>query len=165
MKKPKKLPEDIVKIFTPLLESEYKAFYFYKEAANYCKNVGFAKAAAFFEAESADELVHAKKLQDFLVDWNIQPELPTILTPDEVESLLDAIETAYDLEYQLYSDYEAASVKVLEIGDVCVFDLFQYFRNIQMESVAQFSDMLNLLEGTEASKIELLLLEEQLFGE
>lgn len=165
MKKPQKLSKEAVALFKPLLMAEYTAFYFYRNAANYCKGVGYFKAAAYFEKESADELEHAKKLQDFLVDWNVHPELPTVLPPDEdITNLIDVIEDAYAMEYALYEEYDKSSVKALDMGEVCVFDLFQFFRGVQNKSVAEYSDMLNMLEGVEGNKIELLLLEEKLFN-
>lgn len=166
MKKPNKLPSEIVKLFKPLLEAEYTAFYFYKSAANWCNGEGFMLAGKYFEAESANELEHANKLQKFLVDWNINPDLPMIEPAEAGESLVDIIENAYDLEYALYEKYEEVSITAFEKGDVCTFDLFQFFRNTQTQSVAEYSDMLNVLEGCNTgSKFELLMLEENLFGE
>lgn len=52
----------------------------------------------------------------------------------------------------------------MEIGDVCAFDFLQFFRNVQTESVGQYSDMINMLEGVDTkSKFEMLLLEKKLF--
>ena len=56
MKKPKKLSPEVVELFYPLLAAEHEAFYFYNNAANFCKNEGFFKAAKYFVEESADEL-------------------------------------------------------------------------------------------------------------
>lgn len=163
MKKPKTLSPEVVKLFYPLLSAEYEAFYFYQNAANYCKGVGYFKAGKYFADESADELSHAQKLQNFLVDWNIHPELPEIDEPKETTSLIQIIEAAYAMEYKLYEAYESVSVDVLKLGDVCVFDLFQFFRDVQTKSVAEYSDKLNMLEGVKDSKFELLMLEEKLF--
>lgn len=165
MKKVKKLPANIVKLFDPLLEAEYTAFYFYKGAANWCKGAGFNLAAKFFEKESQDELEHAYKLQAFLVDWNINPELPMV-DPIQSDDFVKIISDAYDLEYALYEKYEEVSATAFESGDICVFDLFQFFRGAQTKSVAEYSDMINMLEGCNTeSKFELLMLEEKLFGE
>lgn len=61
MIKPGKISNDIVQLLQKRLQDEYNAFYLYRSASNWCQNVGFFKAAAFFKAESEDELVHAKK--------------------------------------------------------------------------------------------------------
>lgn len=164
MKKPQKLEQDIVSLLLPRLKDEFDAYYFYRAVSNWCKNVGYFKAAEFFAKESEDELTHAKKIEDYLVDWNISPELLVIQKPEIAFSgLTDVIQKSYDIEYKLYEEYEDTSMKVFDKGDLCVFDLLQFFRQTQKESVAQYSDMINMLEGVQDNKINLLLLEKKLF--
>lgn len=161
---PKKLSNEIVALLLPRLADEFKAYYAYRAIANWCKNVGYFKAAAFFEAESADELSHAKKIENFLTDWNVTPALPTISAPQtDFKNLKQTIEVAYQMEYDLYEEYEDTSAKVFKTSDLCVFDFLQEFRTIQAKSVAEYSDKLNVLEGVSGSKFEFLLLEENLF--
>jgi ferritin len=165
MKKLQKLPKEVLDILNDRLKDEYYAFYLYNAASNWCKNVGYFKASEFFATESADELTHAKKLEDFITLWNGTPNLPTISKPElEFEGLYEVICKAYETELKLYELYEDSSIKIMEIGDVCAFDFLQFFRNVQTESVGQYSDMINMLEGVDAkSKFEMLLLEKKLF--
>jgi ferritin len=167
MKKPKKLPQEIVDLLMPRLKDEFTAYYHYRALSNYCQGVGFMKAAKFFQGESDNELGHAKKIENYLVDWNVNPQLPKIDEPKiEFKGLLEGIEMSYSIEYALYEDYEDTSMKIFKEGDVCTFDFLQFFRTEQTAAVAEYSDMLNMLEGTDtASKFELLMLEEKLFGE
>jgi len=161
---PNKLDKEVVDLLLPRLKDEYNAFYFYRAASNWCQNVGYFKAAEFFAKESADELTHAKKIEDYLVDWNISPELPTVDRPQiTFGGLIDVIENAYLIEYALYEDYEGTSMEVFK-KDLCVFDFLQEFRKIQKDSVAEYSDKLNMLEGVNAKdKFNMLLLEKKLF--
>jgi ferritin len=165
MKQPKKLPSEIVALLLPRLQDEYNAFYMYRSASNWCNNVGYMKAGKYFAKESEDELAHAKKIEDFLVQWNVTPELPMVAQPTlEFKNLPEIIEAAYDVEYKLYEMYEETSVKIFETGDICVFDFLQPFRAIQTASVAEYSDMINILDGVNTeSKFELFMLEENLF--
>ena len=57
---PRKLSDDIVGIFDARLGDEYTAHFFYRNAANWCKNMNYKKAAAYFEAEANSELEHEK---------------------------------------------------------------------------------------------------------
>lgn len=163
---PKMLPKQVLEMLNSLIPQEHIAFYMYKSAANWCQNNGFTKAAKYFNDESKQELEHSDKLQAFIVDWNCTPELATIAKPQlTFDSLLDVIQKAYKLEYDLYETYEDVSTKILTEGDVCTFDFLAYFRNIQVKSVAEYSDMLNVLEGVNTdNKFELLMLEEKLFA-
>lgn len=167
MKKPVKLNAKIVTILEERLADEYTASFLYRDASNYLQGIGFFAAAKYFAKEAADELSHAHGIEKFLVDWNIQPTLPEIESSDNsFGGLCDVIEKAYELEYQLYQLYEKDSVKVLEMGDTCVFDFLQTYRTIQMNSVAEYSDFLNILDGCDCDdKFQMLLLEEKLFGE
>jgi hypothetical protein len=50
------------------------------------------------------------------------------------------------------------------MGEMCTFDFLQAYRKNQNDAVAAYSDMLNILEGTNAdSKFEMLLIEKKLF--
>jgi ferritin len=161
---PNKLDKEVVDLLLPRLKDEYNAFYFYRAASNWCKGVGYFKAAEFFAKESEDELSHAKKIENYLVDWNVDPELPTVERPQiTFGGLIDVIENAYSIEYALYEDYEGTSMEVFK-KDLCVFDFLQQFRMLQKQSVAEYSDKLNILEDVDAKdKFNMLLLEEKLF--
>lgn len=165
MKKPIKLSKEVVDLLLPRLKDEFNAFYFYRSASNWCKDKGFFKAAEFFVKESEDESEHAKGIENYIVDWNVIPTLPTIEKPIlEFKSLVDIIEKAYTIEYDLYEAYEETSMDIFKTGDLCVFDFLQKYRTIQKDSVAEYSDKINLLEGcNESSKFELLMLEKKLF--
>jgi len=165
MRKPVKLSKDVVNLLLPRLKNEYEAFYFYNAASNYCKNVGYEIAAEYFAKESKDELEHAKFLEDFLVGWNVIPELPKIDVPQLMfKSLVEVIEKSYEIEFDLYEDYEKTASDILKLGDISVFDMLKKYLEIQTKSVAEYSDMLNILEGcNESSKFELLMLEKKLF--
>lgn len=165
MTKPEKLPQNIVSLLLPRLQDEFNAAYFYRAASNWCKNVGYFKAAEFFAKESEDEFGHAKKIEDYLVDWNVTPALPTIPKPTlEFSNLGEVISKAYDMEYALYEEYEDTSMKIFKTGDLCVFDFLQQYRTGQKDAVAEYSDKLNVLEGVNlGSKFEMLMLEKKLF--
>lgn len=163
MKQPIKLGSDIVAMLQPRLNDEFKAFYFYRAAANWCRDAGFDKAAAFFQAESDTELTHAKTIENYIVDWNVQPGLDTIKQqPVNFDGLIEIIEKAYQIEYDLYEAYEETSADLFE-KDLCTFDFLQQFRKIQTESVAEYATMLNKLNGVKDDKFQLLLLQEVLF--
>ena len=162
--KPHSLDKGVVDLLAPRHLDEMDAFYFYRAASNWCQGVGYFKAAEFFAAESQDELEHAGKIEKYLVDWNITVPLPTVPRPQvEFSGLLEVLEEAYKIEYDLYEAYEETSKKLFNM-DLCTFDFLQQFRLIQTKSVAEYSDKLNLLEDVDGKdKFKLLLLEEKLF--
>jgi ferritin len=162
---PKTLDKKVVSLLGERISDEYKAFYFYRSASNWCDNVGYKKAAEFFKEESDNELVHAQGLEKYITDWNMTAPLPSIAKPElEFSCLTDVINKAYELEYNLYEGYEDTSGEVMDMEDYCTFDLLQKYRTIQRESVAEYSDFLNKLELIDPSnKFELFYFENKHF--
>jgi ferritin len=142
---PVKLPSEIANLLNDRLGDEYAAHYYYRQVANYCDNVGFMKAAEYFKGEAEDELKHAEGLQKYLTDWNVQPALSPVEPPQKVIGLVDAIEKAYKMEYDLYEAYEDISAEIFK-KDLCTFDFLQQYRTIQRMAVAEYSTFLNQLE-------------------
>ena len=160
---PKTLDQKVVNIILDLIASEYDASFMYKGMSNWAQGVGFEKASSFYASESADELTHSDKLQKYLVDWNVIVEIPEIPAPRvEYGNLVQTIEEAYKAEYSLYEKYEDMAKKMFSL-DLCTFALLQEMLAIQLKAVTEYSDKLNMLEGVDASKTNLLLLEKKLF--
>lgn len=160
LKQPIVLAGDSVKLLTQRLGDEYMAHYFYNAAANWCAGAGYKKAATFFANESMSELGHAQKLQKYLVDWNVLPVIPKVETHADFGNLPEIIERAYKIEYDLYQEYLADSKTLFE-SDLATFDFLQEFRNIQTESVAEYSDLLNALQLIDIdSRLDILHFEE-----
>lgn len=143
---PEKLPSNIATLLNQRINDEYEAHYFYRQVTNYCENVGYLKAAEYFRGETEDELKHAEILQKYLTDWNVQPSLAPVSTPEKVTGLVDAIEKAYQMEYDLYEAYEEISMDIFNKKDLCTFDFLQQFRTIQRMAVAEYSTFINQLE-------------------
>lgn len=142
---PFKLPSDIAKMLNVKINDEYSAHYFYRQAANFCENVGYLKAAEYFKGEAEDELEHAHGIEKYLTDWNVQPNMMPVSSPQEISDLVDLIEKAYKMEYALYDEYEEISKEIFP-KDICTFDFLQKYRTIQRLAVAEYSTFLNMLE-------------------
>ncbi len=160
---PKSLPAEIVEIFEKRIADEYTAHYTYRNAANWCRNVNYKKAAAYFEAEAASELDHAKGLQDYLTQWNILPQIPPVTVPNNFDSLVGIIDEAYDIEYKLLLNYSALQ-HALAATHPATFNFIQKYVDIQNESVGEYSDLLNALHLIDINnKLDLLMFEERYF--
>ena len=141
---PIKLNEKSISILTDRIKDEYTAHYFYRSAANWCKNVNYKKATAFFDAEADSELEHAKKLQEYMDDWNVKPGIPQTETNHEFGNLVDIINGAYKMEYSLLEMYNKSSSELF-VEDLTTFDFLKDFRELQKEAVIEYSDLLNAL--------------------
>jgi ferritin len=161
---PVALPAEIVKGLESRLKDEYTAHLIYRNAANWCKNANYKKAAAFFEAEAMDELEHAKSLQDYMTQWNILPQIPVCEVPNKITSLVQAINEAYVFEYNLLVSYSELQ-NDFDKTHPASFNFIQGFVNIQNESVAVFSDLLNALNLIDVNnRLDVLMFEDKYFG-
>lgn len=142
---PAKLSDEILQMFNSRIGDEYSAHYLYNSAYNWCVDKNYKKASVFFKGEASAELEHAVSLQNFITQWNCIPVIPKVETHHTFNSLIDIINKAYKIEFDLYKAYESDSRKILA-KDLSIFDFLQQFRKIQTESVAEFGDLLNALE-------------------
>lgn len=162
--KPKTLPAEIVSKLNNRIADEYTAHYFYRGATNWCQGVNYPNAAAFFAKEAAAELEHAEKLQKYLVDWNCNPILPAVKFSGEFDSLIDVVNKAYAIEFDLGEKYNTDSADIFSTH-LPTFDFLQTFREIQTESIAEYSDLLNAAQLIDVSnKLDLLHYEERYFN-
>ena len=161
--KPKTLPENIISALNDRLGDEYTAHYFYRGAANWCQGVAYTKAAAFFAKEAAAELEHAEKIQKYIVDWNATPVLPAVKFNPDFAHLIDVVNKSYAIEFKLGEDYNKMSADLFNTH-LPTFDFLQEFRLLQVESIAEFSDLINASQLIDvSSKLDLLHYEERYF--
>lgn len=146
------------------LGDEYKAFHFYRNAANYCRTVGYDGGYSYFTKESVQELEHAKKVENFLCDWNVTPILQAIPKPPTFSGLVDIIEQAYTMELDLYDAYNTDALAILD-EDSPTFTFLQEFLTIQRESVAEYSTLINKLELIGSDKFALFYFDAEVLGD
>lgn len=161
---PVSLTDDIVSIFNERIGDEYTAHYFYRNAANWCRNANYKKATAFFDGEANSELEHAQGLQDYLTQWNLIPSIPSAPSNQSFTSLVDIINKAYNLEYALFMKYSKDQQALLGVHPA-TFNFIQKYVDIQNDSVAEYSDLLNaLLLVNIENKLDVLIFEDKYFG-
>lgn len=161
---PKALPKEIELTLNSRLGDEYTAYYFYRNAANWCKGVNYPKAAAFFEKEAAGELEHALKIQDYLTQWNLYPNIPAVETGRAFLGLVDLINQAYELEWNLLQKYSNDQKEIFR-DHPATFNFIQEYVDIQVGEVSEYSDFLNALQLIDTgSKLDLLMFEDKYFG-
>lgn len=162
--KPQTLSGEVIALLNERLGDEYTAHYFYRAASNWCEEKGYLKAAAYFAGEASSELEHAQKVQKYLVDWNTVPTIPAVNMQPIFNSLVDIVNKAYQLEYNLFLQYNANSAEIFP-GDMATFDFLQELRQIQNASVAEYATLLNGAELVNIdNKLDVLYYENQYFG-
>lgn len=160
---PKKLSDEVLKILNERLGDEYTAYFFYINAANWCKDANYKKASAFFENESIAELEHAKKIQNYITQWNLIPIIPQVITTYEFKSLIDIINKAYELEFGLLEKYSYNQIELSQLHPP-TFNFIQKYVDIQNGEVEEYSDYLNALALINSeNRLDLLYFENNYF--
>ena len=139
---PRTLSPEVAELLIERLGDEYTAHYFYRNASNWCMDKGYVNAGAFFAAEATSELTHAEKIQTYLVGWNIVPVIPPVKMIPIFSTLIDIVNKAYSLEYNLLTKYNVDSSMIFAV-DLNTFDFLQELRTLQNTAVAEYSDLLN----------------------
>ena len=157
------LSDKVVKLLTDRIKDEYTAHYFYKAASNWCNDVNYKKAAAFFENEASDELTHAKKIEDYMTGFNVIPQIPSANPKHTFSNLIEIIHEAYTMELNLMNAYNKDSHTVFA-DDITTFDFLTKLRKIQKDAVVEYNDLINasnLISKTD--KFQVLYFEQTYF--
>jgi ferritin len=157
------LSDKVVKILTDRIKDEYTAHYYYRAATNWCQDMNYVKAAEFFKSESIDELTHAQSIQEYMVGFNVQPEIPQAPTKHTFKNLIDIINGAYEMELGLMKSYNKNSTDIFS-EDITTFDFLTEYREIQKGAVVEYNDLINasnLVDKTD--KFQILYFEQTYF--
>jgi ferritin len=158
-----KLSDKVIKILTNRIKDEYTAHYFYRAASNWCQDMNYKKAAEFFSNEAIDELTHAQKIQEYMVDFNIQPVIPQAPTKHKFSNLIDIVHGAYKMELGLMKEYNKNSQSIFT-SDITTFDFLTEFREIQKGAVVEYNDLINASNLVDKSdKFQVLYFEQTYF--
>jgi len=137
-----KLSSKTIKMLTDRIKDEYTAHYFYRAATNWCRDKNYKKAAEFFQKEAKDELKHAQKIQEYMTDFNIIPQIPQAPIDHKFDGLIEIIHGAYKMELGLMKAYNKDSQDLFS-EDITTFDFLTEFREIQKGAVVEYNDLIN----------------------
>jgi bacterioferritin (cytochrome b1) len=156
-----KLPIEAVDRLTARINDEWKAVQFYQSAQIHFADMNYDTIAAFCQAESADEIGHAKVLQDYMADYGVivqreSPEMNYSFTDpkdfvNQAVELESALDDAYQDDYKALSDYPN------------VQNLLLQFLTIQTDSVREYLNKQRKLM-TLTSEFEFRVLEKEIFS-
>ena len=158
-----KLDSKTIQILTDRIKDEYIAHYYYRAAANWCQDMNYKKAFEFFKNEADDELGHAKSIQEYMVDFNIIPQIPQAPTSHSFDSLVDVVYGAYKIELALMKEYNKNSQELFT-SDITTFDFLTEFREIQKGAVVEYNDLINAIDLVDKTdKFQVLYFEQTYF--
>lgn len=91
------------------------------------------------------------------------PAIPQVPTSQKISNLVDIINKAYELEYDLFAKY-SEDQKELDSMDPATFNFIQKYVDIQNEAVGEYSDLLNALQLVDVNnRLDVLYFENTYF--
>jgi ferritin len=154
---------DCKKMLDEAVHSELYASNLYKHIANQLQRLGYFGASKFFLNESADELKHYQLHVEFQNDVGTVAKVPMVEAMNEtIETFSDAIETGYETELELLTNYQSW---YLEAADEPIVQQFLLqFLEIQRTSVGEYGDLLSRIQLVDQDKAGMLLIDQELGG-
>lgn len=154
---------DHKKMLDEAVHSELYASNLYKHIANQLQRLGYFGASKFFLNESADELKHYQLHVEFQNDVGTVAKVPMIEAMNEtIETFSDAIETGYETELELLTNYQSWYLEAAD--DPIVQQFLLQFLEIQRTSVGEYGDLLSRIQLVDQDKAGMLLIDQELGG-
>jgi ferritin len=154
---------DHKKMLDEAVHSELYASNLYKHIANQLQRLGYFGASKFFLNESADELKHYQLHVEFQNDVGTVAKVPMVEAMNEtIETFSDAIETGYETELELLTNYQSWYLEAAD--DSIVQQFLLQFLEIQRRSVGEYGDLLSRIQLVDQDKAGMLLIDQELGG-
>jgi ferritin len=114
----------------------------------YFQQQSLLRWARFFRDQSVEEAQHASKIMDFLVDNEVEFDLPPLPgATSQFESALAAAQAALEWERGVTERFRAASKLALDEGDATTHQFLQWFIEEQVEEEAKMLNVIDLISS------------------
>ncbi|MDO5689862.1 MAG: ferritin [Tissierellia bacterium] len=145
------------------MNREYESAYIYKGMAIYAAGANFRGATGWMEKQADEEVTHAEKFKEFLLDLGYQPKLTGMEeAKTEYKSLADIFEAALDHEKFISKNIRDLYKQAVEEANYEVQVFLNWFIEEQVEEEASVGEIVDLLEMVGDSKNGLFMLDAQL---
>jgi ferritin len=152
-----------VAIIMPRVQDELNARYFYEAASAWCRTNGYDNAAKYYANEASQENEHYTRWINFLSDWNVKIDFPTIPIPPVFTSLIDILEKQYQIEFNLGEAYEADAINIFPICQT-IYKLMQEYVQIQNDSIIESNTLVTKAYNYIQTDPNLVLFEQDVFN-
>ncbi|MBC7643645.1 MAG: ferritin [Thermoleophilia bacterium] len=155
--------ESVRKSIEAQIGHEFGAAHAYLSRAAYFEGQNLTGMASWMRAQSQEEVTHAMKFFEFLLDRGATPELPGIPKPPHgftspVHAFTTALEHEQKVTRPIYDLYELA----LAEKDYPAQILLQWFVTEQTEEEKSTNGIVDRLKMVEGSRSALLILDNEL---
>ncbi|MEM3361721.1 MAG: ferritin [Candidatus Anstonellaceae archaeon] len=128
------MDKEVLKKVNEQINKELESAYIYFAAAAALHNMQLRGFAKWLEIQAKEELEHAKKFYQHLIDRNIPIEFYDIKKPKiEAKSPEEIFKIAYEHEKYISSSIRELAKKAEEVGERAIIPLLDWFEEEQIE--------------------------------
>ena len=150
---------------TEQLNREFGSAYRYLAMSAYCSHRDFNGAAHWFRLQHEEELEHATKVYDYLIEQGVQVALTQVTEPPaDYGSLLGVFESSLAHEQEMTAHLNELSDLALQEKDHATYNLLQWFVNEQVEEEASIGAVIAKLRLVNDDGYGLLMIDTELGG-
>ena len=129
------------------LQKEIYSAYLYLGMSAWCSEQSFNGSANWFMMQYDEEMMHAMKVYQYLLDQGAKVELSTIkASPTSYETLLSCFEHSLAHERAMTKSFNKLCDFALKEKDHASYTFFQWFVNEQIEEEATVSEVISQLK-------------------
>ncbi|CAM2870126.1 ferritin [Hathewaya histolytica] len=138
------------KLFSALndqINFEFYSSYVYLAMASYCEDEDLAGFANFFRVQAQEELFHAMKMYDYVIEMDGKVTLEAIEKPENnYSSVIEAFKTAYSHEKIVTERIYKLTDIATEEREHATISFLKWFIDEQVEEEASFKGIIKQLE-------------------
>ncbi len=145
------------------LNAEFYSAYLYLAMSAYCSKIEFNGAAHWLKQQYDEEIGHATKIYNYLVDQGVHVVLDSITQPpSEFGAVLDVFNASLSHEQKMTELLNVLSDRALKEKDHATYNLLQWFVNEQVEEEATLGEIISKLKLVKDDGYGLLMVDNEL---
>ena len=130
------------------IQSEITAHQHYMAISIYFRKGSLDRWAKLFYKQAMEEAGHAMKIIDFLIDCEVEFDLPSIpVAVTRFDSPVEACKAALKSERTVSQQFQAMAVAATEEKDFRVFQFLQWFIEEQVEEESKMQKLIDFLNS------------------
>ncbi len=156
---------DIQDAINTQIKNEYYSSYLYLSMAAYCETKNYPGFASWLRNQSDEELDHAMRLYDYILDRDGKVILEAIdQPPSEFGTLEEMFEEVLEHEKEVSSMINNLYELALSHNDHATSVELQWFIQEQVEEEKTASDLVEQIKQADGNKAALLMLDREVNG-
>lgn len=157
------MSEKVLDMINDQMTFEMQSAFEYKAMEIYAKDEGFDGFANWYHEQAKEEVEHAEKMENFLVEVGYKPVYKTLEEPsNEFEDLLDLTKKALAHEKEVTRRIHEIAKAARAEEDEIVISFIKWYIDEQVEEEDTFEDLVLRLERVHGNYGGLYILDGQL---